>query len=278
MSTRNTSLHVTLASILLALLTVAVLAARQEAPDQSKRMELVTLTGEITAIDAASHSVTLRGPLGGEVSGKVSPEVKNLAQVKVGDLVTVAYYESLAVSVKKKGEATALFTSASGDRADEGELPSGYVARTSTALMTVVAVDAEKRSLVVQDDKGVITAVAVQRPEFAAKLIDLKAGDQLEVSKTEAFIVNVSPAASGAKPSVSVNVSTLVVEHGEVVRRMNNTVWVRNEHGRTVKVVVDPKFKFKLNGKDATVEDLEPGVKLTRTAFRVIESARYEEP
>jgi hypothetical protein len=67
-----------------------------------------------------------------------------------------------------------------------------------------------------------------------------------------------------------------VVDHGEVVRRMNNTIFVRNEKGRMVKVAVDPKFKFTLDGKEATVYDLEPGVKLTRTAFRVVENVQYE--
>jgi hypothetical protein len=204
--------------------------------------------------------------------------VKNLAQVKVGDLVTIAYYESLAVSVKRKGEATELFKSASGDSAEAGQRPAGYSATTETAVMTVVAVDAEKRSLVVQNDKGVITGVSVERPEFAAKLKDLKVGDQLEVTRTEALIANVSPAAPGVKPSISHTMTTLVVDNGEVIRRMGNTIWVRNEQGRIVKIAVDPKFKFKLNGKDATVEDLDKGDKLTRTAFRVVENVEYEKP
>jgi hypothetical protein len=265
------------ASILLLALTTGSLMA-QPAKDKATRMELVTITGEVTAVDPAARTIKLRGPLGGEISGKVTEEVKNLAQIKVGELVTVAYYESLAISVKRKGEATVLFKSASGDSAEPGERPAGYAATTETAVMTVVAVDAEKRSLVVQNDKGVITGVAIERPEFAAKLANLKPGDQLEVTRTEALIANVSPAASGVKPSVSHTLTTLVVDNGEVVRRMNNTIWVRNEQGHIVKVVVDPKFKFKLDGKDATVEDLSKGDKLTRTAFRVVENVSYEEP
>jgi hypothetical protein len=69
-----------------------------------------------------------------------------------------------------------------------------------------------------------------------------------------------------------------VVDHGEVVRRMNNTIFVRNEKGKILKVVVDPDFKFMLDGKEATVYDLKPGAKLTRTALRVVESVEYEAP
>jgi hypothetical protein len=43
-----------------------------------------------------------------------------------------------------------------------------------------------------------------------------------------------------------------------------------------VKVNVDPSFKFMLDGKEATVADLQPGTRLTRTAFRVVESVSYE--
>jgi hypothetical protein len=276
MKTRNASLRVVLASILLVSLGTGMLAAQPK--DTSKMMELVTITGEVTAIDAAARTIKLRGPLGGEISGKVSEEVKNLAQIKVGELVTMAFYESLAIAVKRKGESTVLFQSASGDSAEAGERPAGYMAKTETGVVTVVAVDADKHSLVVQNEKGVITAVAVQRPEFAAKLKDLKVGDQLEVTRTEAFIANVSPAASGVKPSVSKNVTTLVVESGEVIRRQGNTIWVRNQQGRIVQIAVDPDFKFKLNGQDATVADLEKGAKLTKTAFRVVESVQYEKP
>jgi hypothetical protein len=33
-----------------------------------------------------------------------------------------------------------------------------------------------------------------------------------------------------------------------------------------------------LDGKEATVYDLKPGAKLTRTALRVVESVEYEAP
>ena len=65
----------------------------------------------------------------------------------------------------------------------------------------MISVDPEARSLVFQDDKGNITAANVKRPEFAAKLVDLKPGDQLEVVTTEAYIVNVDRPTPGVKPS-----------------------------------------------------------------------------
>jgi hypothetical protein len=259
-------------SIVAASLTAATMAA--PAPSKVEIDELITLTGELIAIDQATRTVTIKGPLGGEVTGKVAADVKNLEQVKAGDLVTLSFYQSRAISAKRKGETTMIW---SGDSlAEKGGLPAGYVATKSTVNVTVLSVDAVARSLVVQDADGSVTAVAVARPEFASKLSDLRPGDQLEVVTTEAYIVSVDRPGAGAKPSVTRDVTTLVVDNGEVVRRVNNTLFVRNEKGHIVKVVVDPKFKFMLDGKEATVADLKPGSKLTRTAFRVVESVEYE--
>ena len=45
--------------------------------------------------------VTLKGPDGNVFTVHCGDQVKNLAQVKKGDLVQVTYYESLAYEVKK---------------------------------------------------------------------------------------------------------------------------------------------------------------------------------
>ncbi|HEX2463838.1 MAG TPA: hypothetical protein VHR17_04370 [Thermoanaerobaculia bacterium] len=82
MNARTTLLRFSAASVTAAVLTVAALAAPPA--DTMKKSELVTLSGEVTAVDPAKRQVTLRGPLGGEVTGKVSAEVKNLDQVIVG--------------------------------------------------------------------------------------------------------------------------------------------------------------------------------------------------
>ncbi len=239
--------------------------------------ELLTLVGEVTALDVATRTITLRGPLGGEVTGKVAPEVKNLPQVKVGDLVTTSYYSSLAVSAHKKGEPNPLFTGGDVTTAEAGKRPAGHLIEQTKATVTVVAVDTKARTLTVSDEQGDLFTTDVIRPEFVAKLANLKPGDQLDLVLTEALFLEVTKAAPGAKPSVGREVTTLIIDRGEVVRRNGSTLFVRNERGRMVKVAVDPDFKFQLNGKEATVFDLEPGDKLARTAFRVVDSTYYEE-
>ena len=57
-----------------------------------------TIVGTVTAIDAATQLVTVRGPKGNEVDIKVEDPAK-LKSVKTGDLVKATYTEAMAISV-----------------------------------------------------------------------------------------------------------------------------------------------------------------------------------
>ena len=247
-------------------------------PSQTSMSEIVSMTGEITALDLSSREITIRGPLGGELEAEVGDDVKNLGQVKVGDMITVAYYQSVALSATKKGESNPLFTGGSASTAAPGERPSTSVSAQDKETVTVVSVDAAKRSVVLQGEDGTLFPVEVKRPEFVEKLKGLRAGDQIDVVTTEALITEVSPAGEGEKPSVTYAAATLIVDQGEVLRRVGNTLFIRNERGRVVKVNVDPDFKFMLNGKESTVADVQAGTRLSRTAFRVTDAAAFEAP
>lgn len=273
---RTAAIPLALALVLATGLCLPAFAGEQPLPSQTSIAELVTVTGEVVALDAASRVITLRGPLGGEITGRVAADVKNLGEVKVGDLVTLAYYQSMALSAAKKGEPNPLFTGGDAATAAPGEKPAGYVAQQTKRTVTVAAVDAERRSVVFRGEDGTLFPVEVERPEFARKLETLRVGDQLDVVVTEAVIAEVKPAAPGSKPSVTHEVGTLIVDRGEIVRRVGNTLFIRTENGRMIRAAVDPQFKFVIDGKEATVEDLKPGTKLTRTALRVTE-AEYAE-
>lgn len=59
----------------------------------------VTVVADVTAVNAKTHLVTLKGPKGNLVDLKVN-DPKQLALVKVGDKVEAVYTEALAVSVE----------------------------------------------------------------------------------------------------------------------------------------------------------------------------------
>jgi hypothetical protein len=58
----------------------------------------ITVTATITAIDKKAHTVTIKGPEGNTETIKAK-DPKNLAVVKVGDLVEIVYAQALALSL-----------------------------------------------------------------------------------------------------------------------------------------------------------------------------------
>jgi Cu/Ag efflux protein CusF len=60
----------------------------------------VTLIGTITAVDRKAPSVTVKGPQGRTETVKVK-DVKNIKDVKVGDMVELTYAQALVVALDK---------------------------------------------------------------------------------------------------------------------------------------------------------------------------------
>src|SRR5215467_5290121 len=67
----------------------------------------VTKTATVQKIDLQKRLVTLKSDETGEtVVVKCGEEVKNLPQLKVGDVVAASYYQSIAYEIHKPGEMT----------------------------------------------------------------------------------------------------------------------------------------------------------------------------
>src|SRR6266581_4726615 len=81
--------------------TGAVVAGK--APGMVGVAQTVKVTATITAIDKATRDVTLKGPQGNEITVTAGPEVKNFANMKVGDQVNAEYVEALTLELKKGG-------------------------------------------------------------------------------------------------------------------------------------------------------------------------------
>jgi len=251
-------------------LVLPSLAAATTAPTQTTMGRMTTITGEVTAVDPATRQISFRGPLGGLTHAKVDPDVKNLGQVKVGDMLSISYYESTALSASKAGEPNPLFTGGETSTAAPGEMPAYHSSEQVKQTVTVFSTDPEKSEVVFEGADGTLYPVKVTRPENARKLQQLRAGDKVDVVMTEAVVAKVMPAAPGQKPSMTTEASTLIIERGEVVTRSGSELIVRDERGRRVRVSVDPSFKFMLNGQEVTVFDIKPGTKITRAALRVL--------
>jgi hypothetical protein len=151
--------------------------------------------GQVTAINQGTRMVTLALTDGRTVSGKVSEIVQNLAQVKIGDRVAIAYEEKLSFVLSGPNAATPsdrMAVAAVG--AGPGQKPSGGVASTAVVSWLVVStnVAANKISLV-NPNGGQIRTFDVLTPEGRAELPRVKPGDRLTVISTEIVVGAVTP-------------------------------------------------------------------------------------
>ena len=169
--------------------------AVSSAPGKVAMAQTVKATATITAIDAATRAVTLKGPKGNEMVVTAGPEVKNFAQLKVGDQVNIEYIESLALELKKGGGAPVAATVKEGAAgAKPGERPAGIMGRQVTVVADVIDVNAETQMVTLKGPQRTIEVKARDPEQF--KLI--KKGDQIQATYTEAMAIAVAPVAAPA--------------------------------------------------------------------------------
>jgi Cu/Ag efflux protein CusF len=150
---------------------------------------VVSATAKVKAIDQKTRHVTLQRADGSLVKFVAGDEVRNLAQVKVGDEVTVTYYESLAYEVKKPGEAVPGTAVAEGlGRAKLGEKPGAVGAQATTVTATIAAIDKAAMTVTLRGPDGDTTTIKARDPQ---KLDRVAVGDLVEITYTEALAISV---------------------------------------------------------------------------------------
>ncbi len=156
---------------------------------------VTTVKATVTGIDVPGRVVTLKGPKGNSYTFHVSDDVKNLAQVKVGDIVVAKYYESIAVRVTKPGAPAAAQVDAA-TAAAPGQLPGGAVMSQDTIKAKVTAIGKKKESVTLVGPEGNSVTIKVKDPK---KLDGVKVGDDVEITYTQALAVAVEPAPAPKK-------------------------------------------------------------------------------
>jgi Cu/Ag efflux protein CusF len=171
--------------------SAADVATPAAAPKGETLVATVEATAVVTAIDQKTREVTLKKEDGTEVTFVASEDVKNLAQVKPGDVLHVVYGEALAYEVKKGGTTVAPATTIAGGAAELGQKPEGALARQTTATVLITAIDPKVPSVTFKGPAGNTRTIKVLHPE---KLVGVSVGDTVELTFTEAVAIKVEAA------------------------------------------------------------------------------------
>jgi len=155
---------------------------------------LLSLTATVKAIDYNTREVTLKGPLGNEVTFTVDKRVKRLNEVKVGDSVTADYYVSVAAEVRpptpEEEKEPFVMLDAAG-KAPPGTSPAAGGLRRFRVVTTIEGLDRPTRTVTVKGPRGNYLTARVADP---SRLTQVKIGDHVIVTYTEALAISVEKA------------------------------------------------------------------------------------
>jgi Cu/Ag efflux protein CusF len=183
----RTSMIATCVAGLLGLASVAM----AQTPIKGEAMVASTsVTATVTKIDQKTRAVTVKTDDGKEHSFVAGDAVKNLAQVKQGDVITATYTEALVYEVNKGGKAGAQAAVAGGTAAP-GMKPAGAIAQETTVTVSITAIDLKVPSVTFKGPAGNTRTIKVKQPE---KLQGVKVGDTVDITYAEALAITVDKA------------------------------------------------------------------------------------
>jgi hypothetical protein len=164
------------------------------APLSRQDAVLVTITASVEAINYTNREVTLKGPLGNEVTFTVDQRVKRLNEVKVGDLVEADYYVSIAAELRKptpeEEEHPVVLLDAAG-KAPPGTSPAAGGLRRFKVVTTIEGLDRPTQTITVKGPRGNYLTTRVADP---ANLTRMRIGENIVVTYTEALAISLQKA------------------------------------------------------------------------------------
>jgi hypothetical protein len=153
--------------------------------------EKTTEQATVIKVEKASRLVTMRDDLGDTLSIKAGDEVKNFAQIKVGDVVKVTYTEELTIHVEAAG-APEMTSEKTTEAAKPGEKPAASVTERTKYKATITAIDKKSGTATLKSYDGEEFVITPLHPENLDKV---KLGELVVFTHTQAVAMSVEKVA-----------------------------------------------------------------------------------
>jgi hypothetical protein len=161
-------------------------------PGQAAATRTTQLSAKVTAVDAATRSMTIQGPDGSTETVKVPPEVKRFAEIAVGDNINVVLEQGLLLEFQPAGSETVEPQAVvAGATAGMHETPGAAIAGGVMATVTVTKIDSKTRVVSLQGPKGKVYQV---KAGPKVQLDRLKVGDRLLATYVESVAIQLEKA------------------------------------------------------------------------------------
>jgi Cu/Ag efflux protein CusF len=132
---------------------------------------------EVVSIDLPTRKVGLKDDSGQVTEVVVGKEVRNLAQVKVGDRVVAQYARALSIKLKKGPGIRVTEEKDDAARAAQGEKPAAALGREIHFIADVIKVDTKAKMIAIKGAKGNVFDLNIKDKDL---LSQIKVGDQVE--------------------------------------------------------------------------------------------------
>jgi hypothetical protein len=166
--------------------------AQTAASDQGiDEVDVVQVKASVEQVDLERRKVTLRFEDGKQKTFKVDKKVQNLDQVKVGDELKATCTEELVVRVGTSDEAPGASSTSLVSVAPKGAKPGIVEVETTTWSGKIVAVDAEKHRVTIEDADGKKKTLRVSKKVTVNDLDRLKPGQTFDLALTESVAIEI---------------------------------------------------------------------------------------
>jgi hypothetical protein len=152
--------------------------------------ELAVVNAKVKAIDKKKRVVTLISPDGKVAKVKCGPEVRNFAQIHVGDDVKTSFLETVELFVTGGGEKPTAERATEVERAPLGSKPGFTAVDTVEVIATVVGIDYQTRYVTLKGPEGKV--IKVKAGPEVKRLNEIKTGDSVVTRLTRAVSIEVS--------------------------------------------------------------------------------------
>jgi hypothetical protein len=156
--------------------------------------DTVEASATVESVDVLNRLMTIKTEAGDLVTLEVGPEVQNLVQVRQGDRVVVRYHEAIGARISNDAAGQPVSVDVDTDRARLGQRPSARASATTNVPVTINSVDTRSNLVTFSGPDGLVRSITVATPEGREFIKQLKNGDTVVLSFTEAFAVSVEPA------------------------------------------------------------------------------------
>ena len=166
------------------------------APGQFAGIVEARFTLAVEAIDQAGRTIVLKDTKGEQSKFVVGDQVKNFAQIKVGDLVVISYSQELLMTLRKGGgQLRQRIDSGERGTAAPGQMPGAVESKEVAFIADVQQVDRKKGTVTLRGPLRTVT-LKIKDPQ---QLKMISKGDQVEGVFSEAMAVAVVPAGAKAR-------------------------------------------------------------------------------